>query len=74
MPHNRFKESWWLRGGHAQTLWPALVRRVPLHVRSERLELPDGDVVRLDWVGTNGPIFVSRLSSLSLLKEKTWYS
>jgi len=58
MPHNRFKESWWLRGGHAQTLWPALVRRVPLHVRSERLELPDGDVVRLDWVGTNGPIVI----------------
>ncbi len=27
-------------------------------MRSERLELPDGDVVRLDWVGTEGPMVV----------------
>jgi uncharacterized protein len=34
------------------------MRRVPLDVRSERLELPDGDFVRLDWVGRSGPIVI----------------
>ena len=33
-----------------------MTRRVSLDVRSERLELPDGDFVRLDWVGQRGPI------------------
>jgi len=27
-------------------------------VRSERLELPDGDFVRLDWTGTGGPLVI----------------
>ncbi len=54
----RFQASWWLPGGHAQTLWPALMRRVRLDVRSERLELPDGDFVRLDWTGASGPIVI----------------
>jgi predicted alpha/beta-fold hydrolase len=58
MADGRFHASWWLRGGHAQTLWASLMPRVPLEVRSEALELPDGDVVRLDWVGADGPIVV----------------
>ena len=41
-----------------QTLWPVLTRRVSLDVRSEQLELPDGDFVRLDWVGHRGPIVI----------------
>jgi predicted alpha/beta-fold hydrolase len=58
MNDGRFKPSWWLPGGHGQTLWPTLTRRVRIDVRSERLELPDGDFVRLDWVGTRGPIVI----------------
>jgi len=58
MVSDRFKASWWLPGAHSQTLWPALMRRVRLEVRSARLELPDGDFVRLDWVGQHGPIVV----------------
>jgi predicted alpha/beta-fold hydrolase len=58
MAEKQFRASWWLPGGHAQTLWPALMRRVRLDVRSELLELPDGDVVRLDWVGNSGPIVI----------------
>jgi len=58
MVSGRFKASWWLPGGHTQTLWPILTRRVPLTVRSEKLELPDGDFLRLDWVGESGPIVV----------------
>lgn len=39
-----------LRGGHCQTIVPALLRRAPfLTTRRERLELPDGDFLDLDW-------------------------
>jgi predicted alpha/beta-fold hydrolase len=47
-----FKPAWWLRNPHLQTIWPALCRRkiknFPL-VR-ERIELPDGDFLDLDWM------------------------
>ncbi len=49
-----FRPAWWLPGPHWQTVFAALCRRriqVPL-VR-ERLELPDGDFIDLDW--TEGP-------------------
>jgi len=55
---SRFRPSWWLPGGHGQTLWPVFMRRVQVNVRSERWELPDGDFVRLDWVGSAGPIVI----------------
>jgi len=41
---------YWLPGGHAQTIYPALFRRVArATVRSERLELDDGDFIDLQW-------------------------
>ena len=54
----RFKAAWWLRGGHGQTLWSSLARRIRLNTRFERLESPDGDFIDLDWVGDDGPIVV----------------
>jgi predicted alpha/beta-fold hydrolase len=40
----------WLRGGHLQTIVPALFRRVPrVTTRRERIELSDGDFLDLDW-------------------------
>jgi predicted alpha/beta-fold hydrolase len=53
-----FRPAWWLPGPHAQTLWPVLCRRRPrLSLRRERLELPDGDFLDLDWTaGERGPI------------------
>lgn len=57
-PDAAFKPGWWVRGGHAQTLWPTLARRVRLRTRTEILELPDGDFLRLDWVGHRGPTVV----------------
>lgn len=53
-----FRPAWWLPGSHAQTLWPALCRRRPrLALRRERVELPDGDFLDLDWTpGEGGPI------------------
>lgn len=51
-----------LPGGHLQTIYPALFRRLP-HVteRRERLELPDGDFVDLEWADQGRP----RLAILS---------
>jgi predicted alpha/beta-fold hydrolase len=53
-----FKPAWWCRGPHAQTLWPYVFRRSPrITLRRERLELPDGDFLDLDWTPeTRGPI------------------
>jgi predicted alpha/beta-fold hydrolase len=56
----RFKPAWWCRGPHLQTLWPYLFRRTPrVALRRERLELPDGDFLDLDWTLNNsGPIVI----------------
>ncbi len=53
-----FHAPWWLRGPHAQTLWASGLRRTPQpDLRRERLELPDGDFLDLDWVdGGEGPV------------------
>ena len=52
----------WLPGGHAQTIFPALFRRVArVTNRAERLELPDGDFIDLEWADQGGP----RLAILS---------
>jgi predicted alpha/beta-fold hydrolase len=56
-----FRPSWWCRGGHAQTVCGSVFRRVPeVTYRRERLELPDGDFVDLDWAdgGTGMPVVV----------------
>ncbi|MFP5344553.1 MAG: YheT family hydrolase, partial [Gammaproteobacteria bacterium] len=55
-----FTPPWWLRNAHLQTLWAALVRRAPQPaLRRERLELPDGDFVDLDWTtGLSGPVVI----------------
>jgi predicted alpha/beta-fold hydrolase len=47
-----FRPAWWLRGHHAQTLWPALFRRRRrIVIDWERLELDDGDFLDLAWSG-----------------------
>jgi hypothetical protein len=43
----------WLPGGHAQTIWPKLIRQAPIKFRRERWETPDGDFIDVDWV--DGP-------------------
>jgi len=41
----------WLRGGHAQTIYPALFLRARrLRYRRERWDTPDGDFIDLDFV------------------------
>ena len=45
-----FQPAWWLPGPHLQTLYPSLfrTRKIP-PLRRERIELPDGDFVDIDW-------------------------
>jgi predicted alpha/beta-fold hydrolase len=46
-----FKPAWWLPGAHLQTVWPATLRRKQkLPLKRERVELPDGDFVDVDWM------------------------
>lgn len=57
-----FKPPWWLKNPHLQTLWASLIRRPVknLVLTRERLELPDGDFLDLEWTNNRkqGPIIV----------------
>ena len=49
-----YRAPWWLPGGNAQTIWPAVFARrtrgpVPEY-RRERWDTPDGDFVDVDWL------------------------
>ena len=59
---SNYRAPFWLPGGHAQTMFPALFRRVKrVTQRAERLELPDGDFIDLEWAGQGS----TRLAILS---------
>lgn len=46
-----FRPPAFLRNGHLQTILPVLFRRIPVvPTETERLELPDGDFLDLDWM------------------------
>jgi uncharacterized protein len=50
-----FRPAWWLPGAHLQTLYPSLLRRrVSPALRRQRLELPDGDFLDIDWTAVPG--------------------
>lgn len=62
---SRFRPSWWLPGAHLQTQFPTVFRRKPpLHLRRERIELPDGDFIDLDWNGNRGEHIILVLHGL----------
>lgn len=51
---SKFQPLAWLSNPHCQTLFPALLRPSPsLSLRRERIELPDGDFLDLDWSDVN---------------------
>ncbi len=57
-----FRPPLWLRGGHAQTIHPALFRKVrTVTQRRERIETEDGDFLELEWAGAGS----NRLAILS---------
>jgi predicted alpha/beta-fold hydrolase len=49
-----FAPPWWGRNGHVQTIWGPLFRSDSLPLRRERLTMPDGDFVHLDWLDGDG--------------------
>jgi predicted alpha/beta-fold hydrolase len=56
-----FVAAWWCRGAHVQTILGNLWRDNPkIPYRRERLELPDGDFLDLDWLDgdTRTPLVV----------------
>lgn len=54
---SKFNDAWWLPGPHLQTIWGTTTRRPPqISLRRERLELPDGDFLDLDWAEPNNII------------------
>ncbi|HEX2012520.1 MAG TPA: alpha/beta fold hydrolase [Roseateles sp.] len=52
----QYQAPWWLPGGHAQTIWPALCARrydgAPPDFRRERWTTPDGDFIDVDRLVT----------------------
>ncbi len=50
LPASPFRSPGWLRGGHAQTIWPYLLPRIATRYRRERVDTPDGDFWDFDWV------------------------
>jgi predicted alpha/beta-fold hydrolase len=56
-----FRPAPWLPGPHLQTLWASLIRKWPaVETTRERVELPDGDFIDLDWARSeaDGPIVI----------------
>ncbi|HVA54612.1 MAG TPA: hydrolase [Gammaproteobacteria bacterium] len=57
---SEFTPTRWLQNRHLQTLFPnVFYRRPPVKIHRERLELPDGDFIDVDWTnGSTGPIVI----------------
>jgi len=47
-PH--YRAPAWLPGGHAQTIWPLLIKGPLPRYRRECWDTPDGDFIDLDWI------------------------
>lgn len=54
---SKFQPAWWCRNPHLQTLWPLAVKPPHPKLIRERIELPDGDFIDLDWTtNTDDPV------------------
>lgn len=47
--NRKFIPAWWLPDGHTQTLWRKFTANDEVLHRRERLDLPDGDFIDIDW-------------------------
>jgi len=45
-----FKTPVWQWNGHIQTVYPSLFRKINVPYVRERVHLPDGDFLDLDWL------------------------
>ncbi len=60
-----YHASGWKRSAHLQTMFPALFRKIPvIPYERERVELPDGDFVDVDWSRVGGSSVVIVLHGL----------
>lgn len=55
LPAGEYRAPRWLPGGHAQTIYPALLRRPRHRYRRERIDTLDGDFIDFDWLLDAGP-------------------
>lgn len=68
-----YEAPWFLRNGHAHTVYPAMRRRVPKVVyHRERLELEDEDFIDLDWSRCGGDKLVVVLHGLEGSSQGTY--
>jgi uncharacterized protein len=54
----------WLPGGHAQTIYPTLIRRPEVGYRRQRIDTPDGDFIDFDWLDMPGATETTPLVTL----------
>lgn len=47
-----YRPPFWQFNGHLQTIYPSLFRKIEVDYTRERIELPDGDFLDLDWAFT----------------------
>jgi predicted alpha/beta-fold hydrolase len=86
-PASAYRAPKWLPGGHAQTLYPLLIKSHPPAYRRERWETPDGDFIDLDWIDATGetPLVVLfhglegssashyAVALMTLLRQRGWH-
>lgn len=62
-----FKPAWWLSNSHLQTLYPALLRKVPdpPDYRRERLTTPDHDFIDIDYCGSGSQPLIMLIHGLT---------
>ncbi len=62
---SQFEPPLWLRPPHLQTIWQTFLRPKPApRLNRERIELPDGDFLDIDWAGDPGRPVVLLLHGL----------
>lgn len=47
--NSHYKPPFWQFNAHIQTIYPSLFRKIDISYQRERVELPDGDFLDLDW-------------------------
>ena len=45
-----YQAPFWLKGGHAQTIWPLALKRRKAKMKRKRWETPDGDFIDIDML------------------------
>lgn len=49
LDNTHYKPPFWQFNAHIQTIYPSLFRKIDVSYQRERVELPDGDFLDIDW-------------------------